>query len=101
MSLAITVAGTATPVAIATSWTDVALIGGGSSGSENSRPIVDDSMIGRNGLDVSDARSEPFTATSVGGAARGREARVVKLKSGPEAGRFFAVGLMGDRAYSP
>src|SRR4051812_11637761 len=101
MSLAITVAGTATPVAITTSCTEVASTVRGSSGSENSRPIVDDSRIGRNGLVASDPRSEPLTAMSAGAAARGLDARVVKLNSGPEAGRFFAVGFTGDRAYSP
>ena len=84
----ITVAGTGVPAAMSTSSTAPAasVTLRGSSGSENTRRIVDDSIIGRSASGF--AGSAPLTATSVGAAARGRCARVVKLNRGPDAGRF-------------
>ncbi len=64
-----------------------------SSGSENSRRIVEVSSIGRN--DSGLVGSPPLTATSIGAAARGRVERVVNVSSGPD-GRFCAAGSMAD-----
>src|SRR5437868_10310898 len=70
----------------------------GSSGSENTSRIVDVSNIGRNASGV--AGGAPLIATNVGAAARGCVLRVVKLNSGPSAGRFFAAGASAERAYT-
>src|SRR3569623_3463692 len=61
----------------------------GSSGSEHTSRIVDVSNIGRNASGF--AGSPPLTATRVGGAARGRSLRVVKVPRGP-VGKIAANG---------